>query len=237
MVEANYLCNRLEEARIEARVVGDFLGGAVGGLPLGEATSPRVWVHQSDQARAREVIAGWRSEQGDPAGQWPAGEGTPPWEMPAAPETPEGEPSSGFRYRFVSEAFWFAAVICVVAGGYWAWRNSIALAKYSVVAEGRRVAGSRWRVPIPQPAGPGLPYGRLPSVAFRNEVQYSYQAGGTTRYVEWSGWQEPPARLSICYDPHDPAKHIIGLPTPPPVILLAAVGIAVLLGFIGYRFR
>jgi hypothetical protein len=214
MVEANCLCDRLAEAGIEARVVGDFLGGAAGGLPLGEATSPRVWVHQSDQARAREVIAQWQKEQGDRAGQWPEGEGTPPWEIPAAPEAAESEPS-GFRYRFLSEGFWFAAVICVLAGGYWAWHNWMTLAKYSAVAEARRVAGSQWR----------------------NTARYAYQSGGTTNYVEWSGWQRPPARLSICYDPNDPDKLIIGLPTPPVAILLAALGIAALLGFIGWRFR
>ena len=51
MVEANCLCEQLAESGIETRVVGDFLASAAGGLPLGEAISPRIWVHQRDQAR------------------------------------------------------------------------------------------------------------------------------------------------------------------------------------------
>lgn len=57
--EAYFLRDRLEEAGIAARVVGDTLTGMI---PLGEETAPRVWVFRRDETRAREFIAEY--EQG-----------------------------------------------------------------------------------------------------------------------------------------------------------------------------
>ena len=85
------------------------------------------------------------------------GEGTPPWETPAEPEAAESETATDSRYRFPSEGFWFAAMLCVLAGGYWAWHNWMILAKYSAAAEGRRVAGSEWGIHVSQPGPDGLP--------------------------------------------------------------------------------
>jgi len=59
-VEAHALCDLLEEAGIHARMVGESLGYAGGGLPLGEAIAPRVWVSEKDAARAREIVDDWR---------------------------------------------------------------------------------------------------------------------------------------------------------------------------------
>ncbi len=61
VVEARGLCDLLEEAGIAGRVVGEYLGGAAGSLPLGEPIAPRIWVHEADLARAHQIIERWRA--------------------------------------------------------------------------------------------------------------------------------------------------------------------------------
>jgi membrane protease YdiL (CAAX protease family) len=55
-VEAHGLRAVLEERGIRAQVVGESLGNAVGRLPFGEATAPRIQVREGDTGRAREII-------------------------------------------------------------------------------------------------------------------------------------------------------------------------------------
>jgi predicted RNA-binding Zn-ribbon protein involved in translation (DUF1610 family) len=55
-VEAHGLRAVLEEKHIRAEVVGESLGSAAGRLPLGQATTPRIWVREGDAGRAREII-------------------------------------------------------------------------------------------------------------------------------------------------------------------------------------
>ncbi len=54
--EAHLVKDALGHAGIVARVEGDFLQGALGGLPVGWASSPRVLVAESDAAAARKII-------------------------------------------------------------------------------------------------------------------------------------------------------------------------------------
>ena len=67
----------LKKAGIEAQVVGEMLQAAVGNLPWGPSTSPRVWVAKTDEAHARAIIAEWEQERRDE----PTGE-TSPWACP-----------------------------------------------------------------------------------------------------------------------------------------------------------
>lgn len=53
IAEAHFLQSMLEDAGIKARVVGDTLSGLP---PLGEVVAPRVWVFQSDEAVAKELL-------------------------------------------------------------------------------------------------------------------------------------------------------------------------------------
>jgi hypothetical protein len=62
-VEAYAILALLANVGIPARVVGKYLGNAVGGLALGEATSPRIWVREEDVRRAREIL---RQETANP---------------------------------------------------------------------------------------------------------------------------------------------------------------------------
>ena len=54
--EAHSIKAMLNEAGIEARVVGELLQNAVGDFSAG-AISPRVWVRSNDFDRARQIIS------------------------------------------------------------------------------------------------------------------------------------------------------------------------------------
>jgi len=62
VVEAHALVARLAEAGIVARVLGEPLQGAYGGIRLGGMERPEVWVAGTDRASAEPVIAAWQSE-------------------------------------------------------------------------------------------------------------------------------------------------------------------------------
>jgi hypothetical protein len=55
-MEAGFLSDALADKGIRAEIVGAPLRTAAGLLPLGETTSPRLWVREGDSGRAREII-------------------------------------------------------------------------------------------------------------------------------------------------------------------------------------
>jgi RimJ/RimL family protein N-acetyltransferase len=61
--QAHVVCDRLEAEGIPARVDGDFLQGALGGLPVGWSASPRVLVAESYAKKARQIIAAIEREK------------------------------------------------------------------------------------------------------------------------------------------------------------------------------
>ena len=62
LIEAHALRNALESSGIEARVIGDVLSTA-SGIPPGVETAPRIWVHDTDEHSAREIIAAWQAKR------------------------------------------------------------------------------------------------------------------------------------------------------------------------------
>jgi hypothetical protein len=237
-IEAHEIGNVLEEAGIRAKVVGDFLGDAPGSLPLGQPTAPRVWVRESDVARARTVLAERFAESGAQPADWPEPDGPADWELPA--ETEEAELPSDRRFRFVNQGFWIAGLISVVVGSLWAWQNWVILAKYSVTTEGHLVGAVPGRVEMPRQPGVPLPDqpSAIPSpLVFHRDAEYAYVVGQKTYYATLRDVQSAPDQLTICYDPRNPAKHIVGSIAPPWVVLIVALGLAALLGFVGYQFR
>jgi hypothetical protein len=54
--EAHAIAARLCAASIEARVVGDFLGGGYGGLAAGGLSDSEVWISASDRDAAAKVL-------------------------------------------------------------------------------------------------------------------------------------------------------------------------------------
>ena len=184
MVEADGLCELLEEAGIQARVVGDDLGIAAGGLPLGESIAPRIWVHESDAARAREVIDQWRDRTDERADRFGRrATDLPEWESPVEPE--EAALPSDVRFRFLSQGFFLAGLVCVLVGAIWAWKNSLTLSKYSATTEGRLAGMSpaTSRV-VSVPRDPNLPLQPIVkkpiSFEFVAKVRYAYVVAGKT---------------------------------------------------------
>lgn len=61
--EAQLLQAMLGERGIESVIENEALQGAAGGLPLGEATSPRVRVASEDAAKAREIVKAFEMQE------------------------------------------------------------------------------------------------------------------------------------------------------------------------------
>lgn len=83
--QAHLVKTVLEKAGIEVHVVGEMLQQAVGDLPMGPTTSPRVWVPKEQEARARALIAEWEQER-----RANLAEPQAPWTCPACGEAVDG---------------------------------------------------------------------------------------------------------------------------------------------------
>jgi hypothetical protein len=59
--QAHLLRTALEDAGIRALVEGDLLQGAVGELPLGWASAPRIMVEECHATQARAFLERWES--------------------------------------------------------------------------------------------------------------------------------------------------------------------------------
>jgi hypothetical protein len=66
-LEANLLKDRLATSHIEARVFGEFIGGAIGELPA--IHFPEVWVDNEDLVPAERVLKEFLHPAED-AGRW-----------------------------------------------------------------------------------------------------------------------------------------------------------------------
>lgn len=64
--EARLLLALLAENGIEAKVVGEFLNGVGGEVPLSVHATPRIWANSVDRERARSVIAEWEKRSREP---------------------------------------------------------------------------------------------------------------------------------------------------------------------------
>ena len=61
-IEARALAAFLANEGIEARVLGEALQGAFGGIEAGSLDTVEVWVPAADRARAEPLIEQWRQE-------------------------------------------------------------------------------------------------------------------------------------------------------------------------------
>jgi hypothetical protein len=81
--DAHFIRAALEDAGINARVVGDHLQNAVGDLPF-VAIAPRVWVRSEDFDKARAIIAAHQQE-----GRQPSAASATEWKCAECGETNE----------------------------------------------------------------------------------------------------------------------------------------------------
>jgi hypothetical protein len=232
IVEAEGLCELLEEAGIQARAVGDELGIAAGMLPLGEATTPRIWVCESDETRAREVIAQWRKAlENEPVEPFESEESEEP-ETPAEAETLPL--ASDVRFRFLSQAFFLLGLICIAFGSIWAWDNWTKLSTYPATADAKVSKAGRYYTYVPLPGPPiGPQYVKESHV----KVCYDYIVDGQVYHAQDDDAEGDYFHAIIHYDPSCPQKCLLGPIAPPWVVLLFAFGIAGFMSFVGYQFR
>lgn len=240
VLEADAICETLEEAGIPAKVVGEGPGVSAAGLPLGDEILPHVWVREHDAQRAREIVKQWRAtERQEPAElpetEAPQGEGTV--------EAEAGPPVSETRWPFLSEAFYLVALLCLVGGALWAWKNWMALSTCSAATEGRlsdvHIGEMKVRpVPIERDVPPA-PVAAESGVSYSFNIVYSYMVKEKEyhAYAKVAHAAEAPRRVVIYYDPNNPNTNIIGAIAPPWMIAVFAVLVAALLSFIGYQFR
>ena len=72
IVEAELLAAKLRQAGLNARVVGHYLQNAVGDLPA-VAIAPRIWVLESQEAKARKLLQAYeraQAQQPGPPSNW-----------------------------------------------------------------------------------------------------------------------------------------------------------------------
>lgn len=65
-MEAHMVANFLNEAGVPATVDGDYLTGALGDIPMGWTTAPRVLVFEKNAVAARALIEAAQSEDDGP---------------------------------------------------------------------------------------------------------------------------------------------------------------------------
>ena len=241
IVEADGLSELLEEAGIHARVVGEGLGVAAGGLALGEDVSPRIWVYENELDRAREVIDRWRLKQANEPIEFPENEALPESETPV--EAEYVELPSDVRLRFLSQGFFMVGAVCIVIGRIWAWQNSMVRSIYAGTAIGRlhriRVGDVTWVTP---PRERDVPPGNVAggsSFPYTYDVEYAYVVNGKTydATMNVDNANSAPNELTIHYDPRHPASNIAASITPPWMILLFASLVGAFLCFVRYQFR
>ncbi len=56
LIEAETIHAALVDAGLTARVEGEYLGTALGDIPLGATTAPRIVVRHGDLAAAKEIL-------------------------------------------------------------------------------------------------------------------------------------------------------------------------------------
>ena len=59
--QAHLMRLALEDEGIRALVEGDLLQGAIGELPVGWASAPRIMVEETDATKARSILERWES--------------------------------------------------------------------------------------------------------------------------------------------------------------------------------
>jgi hypothetical protein len=232
-VEAHALCALLEEAGIRWRIVGETLGNAAGGLPLGDTIAPRIWVREEDAARAREIID-------EPPGEvdWPSSslaEGDEPAEPDLAPDE-SGVPSTSHAgTRGLGRGLSLLGAACILLGAVLAWHDWRTVRRYTATAEAVAVQYQRLYAVDSRPTS-ALPVPRVsPAFSVWYEIQYAFVVNGKTYYSLDPHCPRFVSRVPIHYDPHDPAINIRGTLTSPWPVLIFALGIGAILLWVGYN--
>ncbi len=243
-VEAFAIADALEAAGIKASVVGDVLQAtAAGGVPLGEASAPRIWVTRQQQQPARELLAQLRTNAAAETGPSPGtdSEGADEaWAEAGEPaEEPAAEPRPRHDVSLLSVLLALAALGSIVAGIHYAVTNGWLLGEYSRSTEANLVRVERWSggdwksVPIAD-----LRDGQADDGQTRwMKAHYCYIVDGH-RHGFWVGTYRAPAEsILVRYDPTHPAECRIKAILAPAWCIAFGVVLGGFLFFLAYQFR
>jgi hypothetical protein len=248
VVEANAIADVLEAAGIRVSIVGDALQGSAGGTPLGEATSPRLWISSEDLQRAMEALAEYRirnlddiqRDQEEP----PADEIDADYDAwMAETEVVEEPPDEERPRRDVGLLGVLLALIgmgSIAAGVGYGLKNHQLSARYSAWAVANSVLTKPW-----------LEWNsnRITTVPDLREhwcggyytpkwtTGYCYNVGGAWYRVVVAGDAPPNNTIVIRYDPENPSDYQIKEMLPPAWCVAIGLASAVFLFFFAYQFR
>jgi hypothetical protein len=240
-IEAHALCAVLNEAGIRARVAGVVLENAVGMLPLGESTAPRIWVLASEAARARETLDEWLQQDG--SGTEEESETSEPadtLEQPPEGQAEEQEPTTlDAAAAHASRVTGVLGLVCLLIGVVWAWRNWEQVRTYSRTAE-----GIFWNDTISGFESQRSVFADLPisgqrgtTVRPKFDTLFVYRVDGVYYWLTLRDTGLPPSSVVVCYDPRNPGRAVLGPLVPPWYPLLFGVAIGAFLWFVAYKFR
>jgi hypothetical protein len=225
IMEAQILCDTLQEAGIRADIVGTMLGNAAGALPFGESV-PRIWVRKQDVARACEIANAWME----------ATEAKKDEEAAEADENPtEEDEKTPFQLRsWCSLALTFLGAACIAIGVVWAGYTWLTTHQLTAMAEGEAVDYYR-RDSVTHSAPAEFP---LPQESWFlsswYEVRYAFKVQNQTYYATVQTTQKVDSQIIVYYDPQDPTKNIAGRQISPWRILSLTFGLGGFGLLIGY---
>ena len=196
-IEAYSMVNTLEAAGIKARVVGDILGAAAGGLAIGTPIAPRIWVRKEDEARARELLEEFeaRAENAHTVPESPEMETEEPSSDEDAESREESEavPIAGQSQGFIGPLLVMFGIACICVGIFCAFRNYKLLRQYSETAQAQYIKYNFAREKSRQSGAPVWYF------------TYAYKVDGIQHTVVTERAKLPGQNITIRYNPKDPA--------------------------------
>jgi hypothetical protein len=248
IVEANAIADVLEEAGIRVSIVGDALQGSAGGTPLGEATSPRLWISSEDLLRAREALAAYRIRNLDDIQRDqekpPADEIDADYDAWMAETGVVEEPPDEERPRrdvgLLSVLLILIGMGSIAAGVGYGLKNHQLSVRYSGQAIATSVITKLWQqwhsnrittVPDLREHWYGGYY------APKWTTGYYYNVGGAWHRVVVTDDVQPNDIIVIRYDPENPGDYQIKEILPPAWCVAIGLASAVFSFFLAYQFR
>lgn len=224
LFEAETLRDLLDEAGIQAQVIGSEVRQTEGSVPEGGVTLPRVCVHEQDMEEAARLIEQWLSEKADRDDLANESDRDDQEDDETAPAEVEGMSALG-------KLLMLFGLGCILLGASFAWSNYQELQKCSGFTEASRV--QPWIRIVP----PLHPETNLPMPV---DVSYEYQVNGqkySAMLAKASNPNDAPATVPIHYNPGNPGEHLLG--ELPSIWLPLAFGgfFGLLLMFIVYRLN
>ncbi|MEN6458354.1 MAG: DUF2007 domain-containing protein [Thermoguttaceae bacterium] len=239
-VEAFAIADALNAAGVKASVVGDTMQAiAAGGIPLGEAGTPRIWVTRQQEQEARQVLDQYQADL-------LAGTAEPPEEAadsePNDEELVEGalpEAETPHRVSLLSVLLVLAGLGAIGAGVYYGVSNSALRHRFSQTAEAKLVGAERWSE---QGEWTAVPPGDLRGRSTQGDqspwkARYRFTADGQPHEFLWGTLGMPNQTMLVHYNAAKPTECWATPILAPAWCIAIGAAFGAMLLFLGYQFR